>query len=78
MVICATGAVVTGLRYWMDHWQQAKNDLDDSKCSVVGGKCVCPTVSSAMPSSGRCKLENKLTGVFRTPSNTYDRVFLQK
>ena len=78
MVICATGAVVTGLRYWMDHWQQAKNDLDDDKCSVVGGKCVCPTVSSAMPSSGRCKLESKPTGVFVTQSNIYDGAFLQK
>jgi len=51
MVVCATGAVVSGLRYWMDHWQQTKYDLDDDKCTLIDNKCSCPTVFSAMPAS---------------------------
>ena len=54
MVVCATGAVVTGLRYWMDHWQQVKNDFDDGNCAIKNGNCICSSVESAMPSLRKC------------------------
>lgn len=43
MVICAIGALVGGVRYWMDGWQRAKLSLDDDKCSVGSDNvCKCP------------------------------------
>lgn len=41
MVVCSTGAVVSGLRYWMDHWQQTKRSLDNDECTRQNDVCVC-------------------------------------
>jgi len=41
MVVCGCGALIGGVRYWMDGWQLAKRSYDDSKCEVVSNVCMC-------------------------------------
>lgn len=44
--------MVSGIRYWMDNWQQAKRDADDDKCKLNNdNKCVCDgfTDTTLMP-----------------------------
>jgi len=41
MVVCAVGALMAGVRYWMDGWQLSKQLLDDGKCAVKNNVCKC-------------------------------------
>lgn len=50
-VICAVGAMVAGVRYWMDGWQRSKRLLDDNKCAVDNSICKC-TGQLKMPVEG--------------------------
>lgn len=47
-VLCAVGALVAGVRYWMDGWQRSKRLLGDSKCSLTDAVCKC-TGQATMP-----------------------------
>lgn len=44
MVVCATGAIINGLEYWTSFWQQTRLSMDDDKCSVVKGSCICKSI----------------------------------
>lgn len=52
MVICAIGALVGGVRYWMDGWQRTKRALDDNLCTVgtADNICACPNIA-VMPAA---------------------------
>jgi pheromone shutdown protein TraB len=53
MVICGVGALVGGVRYWMDGWQRVKQAMDNNKCSDNNNLCQCTGITS-MPSSNDC------------------------
>lgn len=44
MVVCATGSIIIGLRYWMDEWRQTKQAFDDDKCVDQLSSCACTGV----------------------------------
>lgn len=52
MVVCAVGALTSGIRFWMDNWQKTRRALDDNKCALnKDNKCVCTDIAAAvMPS----------------------------
>ena len=52
MVICAVGALVAGVRYWMDGWQLSRRLLEDDKCTDNNNVCSC-TGQAEMPVSGK-------------------------
>lgn len=51
MVICAVGALVAGVRYWMDGWQFSRRLLEDDKCAPSNNKCLCTGQEAKMPVS---------------------------
>lgn len=50
MVLCGVGALVGGVRYWMDGWQRVKHAMDNDKCALKNGACACTNIPT-MPTS---------------------------